>query len=73
METSTTEFKYLKLRAKIKEVYGTEGRFADALHTSRNSVSRRFNDRTEFSKSDMEMWCSMLGIPLEESGKYFFA
>lgn len=68
-----SEFKYQKLRAKIMEVYGTEGRFADALNTSQNTISRRFNGKTEFSKSDMEVWCRMLGIPVEEVGKYFFA
>ena len=73
MDRSTTDFKYRKLRGKIREVYGTEGKFAEALNTSQISVSRRFNDKVEFSKSDMELWCNMLGIPLEESGKYFFA
>ena len=73
MDRSTTDFKNRKLRGKIREVYGTEGKFAEALNTSQISVSRRFNDKVEFSKSDMELWCNMLGIPLEESGKYFFA
>ena len=67
------EFKYAKLRARIKEKYGTEGRFAEALNTSTVSVSRKFNDRTQFSSDDIRTWCSMLEIPIEESGLYFFS
>lgn len=68
-----SDFKYNKLRAKIKEVYGTEGNFAEALNTSQNTVSRRFNGKTQFSADDIKLWCKLLGIELEDSGKYFFA
>ena len=68
-----TDFKYAKLRARIKEKYGTEGRFAEALNTSQVSVSRKFNDKTQFSSDDIKTWCAMLEIPIEESGLYFFA
>lgn len=68
-----TEFKYAKLRARIKEKYGTEGRFAEALNTSQISVSRKFNNKTQFSSEDIRTWCKMLEIPIEEAGLYFFA
>ena len=68
-----TEFKYAKLRARIKEMYGTEGRFAEALNTTPISVSRKFNERTQFSSDDIKTWCSLLEIPIEEVGVYFFA
>ena len=68
-----TEFKYLKLRAKIKEKYGTEGRFAEELGISQVSVSRKFNDKAQFSSEDIKLWCRLLDIPIEESGNYFFA
>lgn len=67
-----TDFKYAKLRAKIKEKYGTEGNFASALNTSQVSVSRKFNERTQFSSDDIRTWCDLLEIPIEESGLYFF-
>lgn len=68
------EFKYAKLRARIKEKYGTEGNFAEnALKTSQNTVSRKFNGRTQFSSDDIKLWCSLLDIPIEESGLYFFS
>lgn len=67
------KFKYAKLRAKIKEKYGTEGEFAKALNTSQVSVSRRFNGKTQFTSEDIKAWCLLLEIPVADSGLYFFA
>lgn len=67
------DFKYLKLRARIKEKFGTEGNFAEALGITHNSLSRKFNDKVQFSSNDIRIWCELLEIPLEESGLYFFA
>lgn len=66
-------FKYAKLRARIKEKYGTEGKFAEALGTTQMTVSRKFNDKTQFSSEDIKQYCMLLDIPLEEAGQYFFA
>ena len=68
-----TDFKYAKLRARIKEKFGTEGNFAEALGMSQNSVSRKFNDKVQFSSDDIRTWSKLLEIPLEEAGLYFFA
>ena len=68
-----SDFKYLKLRAKIKEMFGTEGNFAKALGISQNSLSRKLNGKIQFSSNDIRIWCDLLKIPLEESGIYFFA
>lgn len=67
------EFKYAKLRARIKEKYGTEGNFAEALGTSQMTVSRKFNGKTQFSSEDIKQYCNLLDIPLEDAGIYFFA
>ena len=67
------DFKYAKLRARIKEKYGTEGRFAEALKVSQVSISRKFNGKVQFSSEDIKEWCSLLDIPVEESGLYFFS
>ena len=68
-----TDFKYAKLRARIKEKYGTEGNFAKELGITQMSVSRKFNDKTQFSSEDIRTWCELLEIPIEEAGLYFFA
>ena len=64
--------KYAELRGKIKAKYGTEYQFAEALHMSQNNLSRKFNDKTEFTKGDMIEWCKLLDIPIECVGQYFF-
>ncbi len=65
-------FKYPKLRARIKEKYGTEGEFAKALNTSQVSISRKFNDKTQFTSEDIKTWCAILEIPVQDAGIYFF-
>ena len=60
------------LRGRIKEKFGTEGKFAEALGTTQNTLSRKFNDKVQFSSEDIKQYCSLLEIPLEEAGVYFF-
>lgn len=67
-----TDFKYAKLRGKIKEKYGTEGNFASALGISQNSLSRKFQDKIQFSSGDIRSWCELLDIPIKDVGSYFF-
>ena len=67
------DFKYARLRGKIKEKFGTESRFAKALSVSLITVSKKLNGRTQFTKRDIEKWSATLGIPIEEAGSYFFA
>lgn len=67
------EFRYAKLRARIKEKFGTEGKFAEALGVSPITLSRKFNDRTQFSSEDIKKYCSLLDIPISDAGQYFFA
>lgn len=67
-----TDFKYLKLRGRIKEKYGTESKFAEAIGISKVSLSRKFNGKIQFSAEDIKLWCKFLDIPIEQSGNYFF-
>ena len=67
------EFKYAKLRGRIKEKYGTERDFSEALGITQMSLSRKFNGKTQFSSNDIQEMSRLLEIPLEEAGQYFFA
>ena len=67
------EFKYAKLRGRIKEKYGTERDFSEALGITHMSLSRKFNGKTQFSSNDIQEMSRLLEIPLEEAGQYFFA
>ena len=63
---------YAKLRGKIKEVFGTQGAFAEAVGMSQVSVSHRLNGKLEWKSSEIAKACSTLNIPLSESAEYFF-
>ena len=67
------DFKYAKLRARIREMYVTEGRFAEELGVSQVSISRKFNGKSQFSSDDIRRWCELLEIPVADAGLYFFS
>ena len=65
-------FNYSKLRGKIKEVYGTQDKFAKALGIGRVSLSQRLNNILDFSQAEIHISCNILGIKKEEIPLYFF-
>lgn len=67
------EFKYAKLRGRIKEKFGTEREFSEALGIAQVTLSRKFSGKTQFSSNDIKQMSVLLDIPLEEAGQYFFA
>lgn len=65
--------KYAKLRGRIKEKFGTERAFSEALEISLISVSKKLTGKTQFTSEDIKKWCSLLDISLKDIGIYFFA
>ena len=63
---------YAKLRGKIKEVFGTQGKFAVALGIDGSSVSQKLNNNTPWKREEIESACALLHIPVEEVHLYFF-
>ncbi len=63
---------HAKLRGKIVEKYGNQKMFAEALKISENWVSMKLNEKSPFSKTDMENWAAALEIPSTEIYDYFF-
>lgn len=66
------KYLYKKLRGKIKEIYGSQKKFADKLGVSENSVSNKLSCKTEFSQSDVEKWAVLLGIRRVDYGEFFY-
>ena len=64
---------YNKLKGRIIEKFGSQAKFAEALKTSENTVSRKMQDKSEFSKDDMVKWSELLEIDASEFWAYFFA
>lgn len=65
-------FDYSKLRGKIKEVYGTQDKFAKSLGIGRVSLSQRLNNILDFSQEEISKSCDILGIKKEDIPIYFF-
>ena len=66
-------FEYNKLRGRIIEKYGTQGKFAEALGVTETTISRKMNMASGFSKEDIVKWSELLNISTDEIGIYFFA
>ena len=64
---------YNKLKGRRIEKYGSQGKFAAALGMTENTVSRKMQDKVEFSKDDMVRWAELLDIDSSEFWDYFFA
>lgn len=65
-------FDYSKLRGKIIEKYGSQQAFAATLGISEVAFSRKLNCKNRFSTDDILAMISLLDIPNNEIGEYFF-
>ncbi len=65
-------FSYDKLRGKIKEVFGTQDKFAEALGMSKSTLSLKLNNVSEFSQREMLESMKLLGESSSMVDLYFF-
>lgn len=65
-------FEYGKLRGRIIERYGSLLKFSLALGVSMNTFSKKMNNKVRFSPDDIVKISSLLEIPQDEIGTYFF-
>lgn len=63
---------YSKLLGRMRERRLTQEALADAIGISRVQMNNKLNGRSAFKQSDIKEICSLLDIPLEEVGAYFF-
>lgn len=63
---------YSKLRGRIREVYGTQEAFADAIGRTPAYVSIRLTGKMDWAQTDIWASCELLGINRDEIGSYFF-
>lgn len=68
------EFDFDKVRGRIREKIGSEAKFAEMIGTSPASLSAKFNNKSDFSASEIIRACDedVLDIPLDEIGINFF-
>lgn len=70
--TYSPKYDYSKLRGKIREVIGTEGKFAELLGRSHNYIVSVFKGDTYFDQKDIDRSVAVLGIDISDIGLYFF-
>ena len=71
-KTVARPFDYSKLRGRIKEVYGKEGAFADALGITPKSLSDWLNNKKYWKHEYISIAAELLMIPDSEIGLDFF-
>lgn len=64
------KYNYNKLRGKIKEHFGTQEKFANALGISDTSLTKKLNNIVFFNQNEMKNAKELLN--LENIDEYFF-
>lgn len=61
-----------KLRGLIREHFGTQAAFAQAINVSACAVSQKLNGKSEWSANEIRRACDALGVSTEQIPNYFF-
>ena len=64
--------KFAKLRGAIREKFGTQAAFADALDMSPATLSKKLSGQTEWTRKEMEDAGRLLGFSPSDNHTYFF-
>ena len=65
-------FDFNKLRGRIKERYGSEKQFAEAMGMAQSNMSARLNGKIHWSADEIKLASDLLCVPDEELVAYFF-
>ena len=66
------EFDYNKLRGRIREVCGTEGRLAEKIGLSPRSMSLKLHGKRYFKQNEIGKIINELELTNDDIGIYFF-
>ncbi len=66
------EINYDKLKGKIKEKLGTQGKLAEVMGLDETTISNKLNSNTYFTQKEIIKISSILNIKFEEIPLYFF-
>lgn len=65
-------YNYDKLRGKIVEIFGTLGKFSQAMGWSERTNSLKITGRVEWRQSEIVKASNLLGITPDQIEVYFF-
>lgn len=66
------EINHDKLKGKIKEVLGTQGKLAESIGLDDTTISNKINSNTYFTQKEIIKICTILNIKHNEIPEYFF-
>lgn len=67
------EFDYSKLKGRIVEKFGTVGHFCEAYGISEVIMSKKLNNKSNFTTDNVVNMSNLLGINIDEIGMFFYA
>lgn len=65
-------FNYAKLKGRIKEKYGTQEGFANAIGISPTTISFKINGKAKWQQDEIVKAAKLLEISKKEIVEYFF-
>lgn len=65
-------FETAKLKGRIIEKFGTQGKFAEAVNCSLSFLSQYLNGKKKLDQPTMDAWINALDISSNEISDYFF-
>ena len=63
---------YSKLRGRIREKFGTQEAFAEAMGKSKTTISKKLLGLVDWTREEMELACKLLEINISEVHLYFY-
>lgn len=66
------DLNYDKLKGRIKEVLGTQGKLAEAMDIDETTISNKLNNNTYFTQKEILKVSSILNINIKDIPEYFF-
>ena len=64
--------KFGKLREQISIKYGTMDNFARVFGVNSATLSKKLTGKTDISRTEIEKFCELLDIAVEQIHEYFF-
>ena len=65
--------KFPKIRGAIREKYGTQASFAQALGVNPSTLVKKLSGKSPWSAEEVKRASILLDIPIERVALYFFA
>lgn len=65
-------FDYQRLKMKIKSVYKTQSRMAEAIGISRSTLNLKLSGKSEWGQYEMFKVLRLLDEPLDRMAMYFY-